>query len=44
MGSLTDLRRDECRELDDDTLLGLSFVEAPGLRRLGTPFLLERAA
>jgi hypothetical protein len=35
--------RDEFRELDDDTLLGLSFVDAPGLRRLGTPFLLRRA-
>lgn len=35
--------RDEFRELDDDTLLGLSFVDAPGLRRVGTPFLLHRA-
>ena len=35
--------RDEFRELDDDTLLGLSFVDAPGLRRVGTPFLLRRA-
>jgi hypothetical protein len=35
--------RDEFRELDDDTLLGLSFVDAPGLKRLGTPFLLRRA-
>ena len=34
--------RDEFRELDDDTLLGLSFVDAPGLRRIGTPFLLHR--
>lgn len=35
--------RDEFRELDADTLLGLSFVDAPGLRRVGTPFLLKRA-
>lgn len=34
--------RDEFRELDEDTLLGLSFVDAPGLRRIGTPFLLHR--
>ena len=36
--------RDEFREYDADTLLGLSFVDAPGLRRFGTPFLLRRAA
>ena len=35
--------RDEFRELDADTLLGLSFVDAPGLKRVGTPFLLHRA-
>ncbi|HEV2814579.1 MAG TPA: hypothetical protein VGW10_15095 [Solirubrobacteraceae bacterium] len=35
--------RDEFRELDEDTLLGLSFVDAPGLRRIGIPFLLHRA-
>ena len=34
--------RDEFRELDEDTLLGPSFVDAPGLRRVGTPFLLRR--
>ncbi len=34
--------RDEFREYDDSTLLGLSFVDAPGLRRIGTPFLLHR--
>ena len=36
--------RDEFRELDGDTLLGLSFVDAPGLRRLGAPFFLHRVA
>ena len=35
--------RDEFREYDDETLLGLSFVDAPGLRRLGAPFFLHRA-
>jgi hypothetical protein len=35
--------RDEFRELDENTLLGLSFVDAPGLKRIGTPFLLHRA-
>jgi hypothetical protein len=34
--------RDEFRPLDDRTLLGLSFVDAPGLRRAGMPFLLHR--
>jgi cholesterol oxidase len=34
--------RDEFRELAADTLLGLSFVDAPGLRRIGTPFVLRR--
>ena len=35
--------RDEFREYDADTLLGLSFVDAPGLKRIGVPFLLRRA-
>ena len=34
--------RDEFRELDGETLLGLSFVDVAGLRRVGTPFLLRR--
>lgn len=34
--------RDEFREYDDETLLGLSFLDAPGLKRIGTPFLLHR--
>ena len=36
--------RDEFRPWDDRTLLGLSFLAAPGLRRLGVPFLLHRVA
>ena len=36
--------RDEFRPLDERTLLGLSFVDAPGLRRAGVPFLLHRVA
>jgi hypothetical protein len=35
--------RDEFRAWDDRTLLGLSFLGAPGLKRLGAPFLLHRA-
>jgi cholesterol oxidase len=35
--------RDEFRAYDERTLLGLSFVDAPGLRRAGVPFLLHRA-
>ncbi|MCL3817327.1 hypothetical protein [Aeromicrobium wangtongii] len=36
--------RDEFRPWDDTTLLGMTFVEVPGLRRLpGTPFVLQRA-
>lgn len=34
--------RDEFRTLDADTLLGLTFTDAPGLRAVGLPFLLER--
>ena len=34
--------RDEFRAWDEHTLLGLSFLAAPGLRRLGAPFLLHR--
>ena len=33
---------DEFRPLDDRTLLGLSMIDLPGLRRLALPFLLER--
>jgi hypothetical protein len=36
--------RDEFRPWDERTLVGISFVDAPGLRRLGAPFLLHRAA
>jgi hypothetical protein len=36
--------RDEFRPWDDRTLVGLSFLGLPGLRRLGAPFLLHRAA
>lgn len=36
--------RDEARRLDDDTLLGMTYVDVPGLRAAGgTPFLLTRA-
>lgn len=35
--------RDEFRPWDDTTLLGMTFVDRPGLRRLpGTPFVLQR--
>ncbi|MRJ75429.1 hypothetical protein GEV29_02670 [Aeromicrobium sp. SMF47] len=35
--------RDEFRPWDDDTLLGMTFVDVPGLRRApGTPFVLTR--
>jgi hypothetical protein len=34
--------RDEFRPWDERTLVGLSFLDAPVLRRLGTPFLLHR--
>ena len=34
--------RDEFREWDERTLLGLSFLPAPGLRKRGAPFLLHR--
>ena len=34
--------RDELRVLDDGVLLGLTFTDAPGLRRAGLPFLLTR--
>ena len=34
--------RDEFREYDGETLLGLSFVDAPVVRRVGIPFLLHR--
>ena len=36
--------RDELRQLDDDRCLCLTFVDLPGLRRLGFPFLLVREA
>ncbi|MDQ3739488.1 MAG: hypothetical protein M3320_01650 [Actinomycetota bacterium] len=36
--------RDEFRAWDERTLLGLSFLDAPGLRRMGTPFLLHRTS
>jgi hypothetical protein len=35
--------RDEFRELDPQTLLGLSYTELPGAGRLGLPFMLRRA-
>lgn len=34
--------RDELRRLDADTLVGMTYLEVPGLRRAGTPFLLRR--
>lgn len=34
--------RDELRRLDDDTLLGMTVVDAPGAPRAGFPFLLRR--
>lgn len=36
--------RDELRQLDEQHCLCLTFVDLPGLRRLGFPFLLVRAA
>jgi hypothetical protein len=36
--------RDEFRVWDERTLLALSFLDAPGLRRAGMPFLLHRVA
>ncbi|MCU0268977.1 MAG: GMC oxidoreductase [Acidimicrobiales bacterium] len=35
--------RDEFRRLDADTLLGMTFVDLPGVRRRGTPFILRWA-
>ena len=35
---------DELRQLDGNTVIGMSVVGAPGLRRLGIPFLLVREA
>src|SRR3546814_20332727 len=35
--------RDEVRVLDADTLLGMTFTDGPGVRRLGLPFLLRRS-
>lgn len=34
--------RDELREAADGTVVGMTFVDLPALRRAGTPFLLER--
>lgn len=34
--------RDELREAPDGTVVGMTYVDLPGLRRSGTPFLLER--
>ena len=36
--------RDELRQLDEQHCLCLTFVDLPGLRRLGFPFLLVREA
>ncbi|SDW25924.1 hypothetical protein [Marinobacter mobilis] len=36
--------RDELRAIDDNTLLGITFVDLPVLRHFPMPFLLERAA
>lgn len=36
--------RDELRAIDDNTLLGITFVDVPVLRHFPMPFLLERAA
>lgn len=33
---------DELRPLNENTMLGMSYTELPGLRRLGLPFLLHR--
>jgi hypothetical protein len=35
---------DELRPLDDETLLGIGFVDAPVIRRLALPFVLRRRA
>jgi hypothetical protein len=35
--------RDELRALDDDSILGMTVVDLPLLRRVAFPFLLERA-
>ena len=35
--------RDELRQLDDDHWLCMTYVDLPLLRRLGSPFMLERA-
>ncbi len=34
--------RDEIRLLDSDSILALTFADAPGLRSVGLPFLLHR--
>ncbi|TWG91778.1 cholesterol oxidase [Nocardioides sp. J9] len=34
--------RDELREAPDGTVVGMTFVDRPGLRRPGTPFVLRR--
>ena len=34
--------RDELREAPDGTVVGMTFVDLPGLRASGTPFLLRR--
>jgi len=36
--------RDEVRPLDADTLLAMSVLDVPGLRRIGLPFVLRRSA
>ncbi|WP_262852115.1 hypothetical protein [Mumia quercus] len=36
--------RDELREAPHGTIVGMTFVDAPGLRRAGTPFLLSRVS
>lgn len=36
--------RDELREAPDGTIVGMTYVDAPGLRRVGTPFLLKRVS
>jgi cholesterol oxidase len=36
--------RDEFRALEDGTLLGMTVLDVPGVRKAGTPFLLEVAA
>lgn len=34
--------RDELRAIDENTILGVTFIDLPLLRNLGLPFLLER--